>query len=263
MNNPFLTQPAGNIPNRRIAEALLPQAPKPQVGSGLNAISEALVARGVRPQSRFNDAQAFDVADLDAFKLMQLNPQYGDAVEADVNTTEGKTLSLLRRMMLADAALEDPRLGSALTEWDQNIASKLGSVGRLYTNDEFELGNLMASEFANAVIRNDSGAQAPEPEVKRYMQMYFPQPGEQESQLQAKKTLRREIIRSLQQALGGDAAPAVRQLVEEMQALRQQADVPDGSLTGDAPTATQTTPSQQPDQDGWREVNGVRIRVKQ
>lgn len=188
----------------------------------------------LRPQQNFNDAAAFRTADLDAFKMMQLQPEYGPAVEADVNTTEGGRLALLRRMMFADATLEDPRLAQAMTKMDQSVAGRLGALGRLYTSDEFELGKLMSEQFANAVLRNDSGAAAPDSEVRRYAEQYFPLPNDSPSQLQAKKALRREVIRSMVQALGGDAAPAAQQVMDEINALKGQADVPDGSLTGGA-----------------------------
>lgn len=187
----------------------------------------------LKPESRFDDARAYQTADLDAFKLMELQPKYEAPVEADVNTTEGGRLSLLRRMMFADAALEDPRLAKAMTKLDQRIASKFGALGRLYTSDEFQLGDLMSEQFANAVLRNDSGAQAPEPEVQRYARQYFPLPNENEGQLKAKAALRREVIRSMQQALGGDASPAMQQVVAEIEELKRLADVPDGSLTGE------------------------------
>jgi hypothetical protein len=210
----------------------------------------------LQPEPRFDDANARRMAELDAFRLMDLQPQYGNAVEADINTTEGGRLSLLRRMMFADAALEDPRLAESMTKMDQSIAGRLGALGRLYTSDEFELGKLMSEQFANAVLRNDSGAQAPDSEVQRYMQQYFPLPNDSPSQLRAKAALRREVIRSVVQALGGDASPAARQVIEEINQLRNQADVPDGSLGGNP------APSSEADADGWKTVNGVRIRVK-
>jgi hypothetical protein len=208
--------------------------------------------------SSFNDAAQYQTADLDAFKLMELDPQYGETAEADINTTEGQRIALLRRMAFADMALEDPRLSEAMTKLDQSVAGEFGAVGRLWTGREYELGRLMADQFANAVLRNDSGAQAPEPEVQRYISQYFPLPNEGPEQLSAKSALRREVIRSLEQALGGDAAPAVAQLRAEMEQLRQQADVPDGSLTGSRPA-----PAPVPSGDGWQEINGVRVRVKQ
>lgn len=188
--------------------------------------------RGMIDESRFDDARQTKVADLDAFKLMQLQPEYGDAVDADVNATEGQRINFLRRMMFANAALEDPRLSKAMTRLDYDLAGNLGAIGRLYTPDEFELGKLMAEQFANANLRNESGAAIPDNEVKRSIQQYFPLPNETDQQLQAKAALRREVIRSLEQALGGDAAPVVQQIREEINELRRQADVPDGSLTG-------------------------------
>lgn len=180
----------------------------------------------------FDDARSYKTAELDAFKMMQLKPEYGALPEADINTTEGGKLSLLRRMMFADAALEDPRLAKSMTRMDNNIAGKMGAVGRYYTDDDYELGRLMAETFSNAVLRNDSGAQAPEPEVQRYTRQFFPQTGETDQQLAAKASLRRETIRSLMQSLGGDPAPVVQQIVQEIEELKRQADVPDGSLMG-------------------------------
>lgn len=184
-------------------------------------------------QSRFDDANAYRVADLDAHKLMSLKPEYEDAVEADINTSEGQRIALLRRMMFADLALEDPSLAEAMTRWDNAIAGKMGALGRLYTGDDFELGRLMAEQFANAVLRNDSGAQAPESEVQRYARQFFPLVNEGDSELRAKKAMRRETIRALEQALGGDAAPAVKQLKQEIEMLRKMADVPTGDEISD------------------------------
>lgn len=178
--------------------------------------------------SRFDDANAYQTAELSAKKLMQLEPEYAAPVEADINTTEGQRLAYLRRMMFADLALQDPKLAESMTRMDNSIASRFGALGRLYTDDDFELGKLMSEQFANAVLRNDSGAAAPTEEVRRYAGQYFPQPNEGPSELAAKKAMRREVMRSLMQALGGDAAPAVKQLQEEMEMLRQQADVPEG-----------------------------------
>lgn len=184
----------------------------------------AMVGDAPQAQSRFMDDQAFQAADVDAFKLMQLSPEYAEPVEADLNTTEGQRIALLRRMMFSDLALEDPRLTEAMTRGDNNLAKKFGALGRLYTDDEFEMGSLMAEQFANAVLRNDSGAAAPDSEVQRYAGQYFPQSFEGENQLNAKKALRREMIRSMTQALGGDAAPAVQQMRQEIEELRKQAD---------------------------------------
>ena len=210
----------------------------------------------LQPQTSFDDSRAFQTADLDAHRMMELQPNYGAPAEADLNTTEGGRLALLRRMMFADAALEDPRLAQAMTRLDNNIAGRLGALGRLYTDENFELGNLMSETFANAVLRNDSGAQAPEPEVQRYARQYFPLPNEGPQELQAKRALRRETIRALQQALGGDARPAVQQVIAEIDELKRLADVPDGTFDG-----TAAAPSA--DGDGWTEINGIRVRVKQ
>lgn len=203
----------------------------------------------MQPKTAFVPGAERQMAELDAFKMMQLQPQYGDTVEADLNATEGGKLSLLRRMMFADAALEDPRLADAMTRFDNNLAGGMGALGRLYTNDNYELGRLMADQFANAVLRNDSGAQAPEPEVQRYIRQFFPLSGETQEQLKAKAATRRETIRSLQQALGGDAAPAVKQLREEIDALRRAADVPDGFLKGKGPGVQQPPQQDISDED--------------
>lgn len=210
----------------------------------------------LQPMSRFDDANAYQVADLDAFKMMQIDPQYDAPVANDANSTEARRLQLLRRAMFADAALEDPRLAKAMTRLDNSIAGKLGALGRLYTNDEYELGRLMAEQFSSAILRGDSGAQTPEPEVQRYIRQYFPLPNETEEQIQAKKAMRREEIRALIQSLPDDARPAAEQIQQEIEMLKQQADVPDGSLTGEAPKVEDAG-------DGWKVVNGVKIRIKQ
>jgi hypothetical protein len=180
------------------------------------------------PNTSFNDAAAQQMADLDAFKMMQQQPEYS-AEPSDQKLTEGqaKTLSYLRRAMFADAAMQDPRLARAMTRMDNKIAGSLGAFGRLYTNDEYELGNLMAEQFASAILRRDSGAQTPEPEVRRYMRQFFPLPNETEEQLQAKAALRREEIRGLQMALG-NASGLGTQIQEEIQQLIDASQADDG-----------------------------------
>lgn len=220
------------------------------------------------PRGRFFDIdgrapsmgfEPYQTADLDAFKLMQIEPDYAPPVANDANSTEARRLQLLRRAMFADAALEDPRLAKAMTRLDNGIAGKLGAVGRMYTGDDYELGRLMAEQFASAILRGDSGAQTPEPEVRRYIRQYFPLPNETDEQIQAKKAMRREEIRALIQSLPDDARPAAEQIQQEIEMLKQQADVPDGSLTGRVRSAQPA----QADADGWQTINGVRIRVKQ
>lgn len=226
--------------------------------------AEAIMPEGydpremIGPQSSFDDSRAYRTADLDAFKLMKLQPQYEELAPNDANSNEARRLQLLRRAMFADAALEDPRLGQAMTRIDNSVASNFGALGRLYTDDNYELGRLMAEQFASAILRGDSGAETPEPEVQRYVRQYFPLPNETPEQVQAKKAMRREEIRALIQSLPDDARPVAEQIQREIDALRQQADVPDGSLTGGA-TAQPPAPAAA---DGWTEVNGVRIRVK-
>ncbi len=169
--------------------------------------------------SRFNDAAAYRTADLDAFKMMRQQPQYEQPVESDVNTTEGQRIAYLRRAMFADAAMQDPRLARAMTRLDNNIAGNLGALGRLYTNDEFELGKLMSEQFASAILRRDSGAATPDSEVARYTRQYFPLSNETPEQIGAKSALRREEIRALEQSLGGDAAPVVQQIRKEIEEI--------------------------------------------
>lgn len=209
------------------ANGFVPEAPMdPREGMQFEAQAN--------PQSRFDDARSYQTADLDAFKMMQIDPQYGDIVEHEANSTEGRKLQLLRRAMFADAALEDPRLAKAMTRMDNNVAGRLGAVGRLYTDDNYELGKLMAEQFSSAILRGDSGAATPDNEVARYMRQYFPLPNETNEQLAAKKAMRREEIRALMQSLPADARPAAQQIEQEIEMLRQQSDVPDGSLMGNA-----------------------------
>jgi hypothetical protein len=61
--------------------------------------------------------------------------------------------------------------------------------------------------FVNAVLRSDSGANAPDQEVLRYVQQFFPQPGETEpAVLEAKRRLRLQAIEGLR-ATAGKLAP--------------------------------------------------------
>lgn len=271
---PFIEKPDGHMqapePNDRLRDELGPelfqqyqQMTPQQRQDFMNDPANGFVPpapsdprRGMQfdANNRFDDARSYQTADLDAFKMMQLDPEYQPVVEHDANTTEARRLQLLRRAMFADAALEDPRLAKAMTRMDNNIAGNLGALGRMYTDDDYELGRLMAEQFASAVLRGDSGAQTPEPEVRRYIKQYFPLTGETDEQIKAKKAMRREEIRAMIQSLPADARPAAEQIQQEIEELKRQADVPDGSLTGD---------TSKTDEDGWQTINGVRVRVKQ
>jgi hypothetical protein len=172
----------------------------------------------LQPQSRFDDSNAYQTAELDAFKLMQQKPEYTAADIEGQKLTEGqaKTLAYLRRAMFADAAMSDPRLAKAMTSVTNNLAGDFGgAIGRMYTNDDYELGRLMAEQFSSAILRRDSGAATPDPEVARYMKQYFPMSNETDEQLAAKSALRREEIRALQMALG-NAAPLGLQIEKEI-----------------------------------------------
>lgn len=246
-------------------EATMP--PIPDIAPPQNIPPDYNPLQDEDPRGRFFDIdgrapamgfEPYQTADIDAFRLMQIEPDYAPPVANDANSTEARRLQLLRRAMFADAALEDPRLAKAMTRLDNSIAGRLGAVGRMYTGDDYELGRLMAEQFASAILRGDSGAQTPEPEVQRYIRQYFPLPNETDEQIQAKKAMRREEIRALIQSLPDDARPAAEQIQQEIEMLKQQADVPDGSLTGG-----NFAPAPAPSADGWQTINGVRVRVKQ
>lgn len=172
------------------------------------------------PEDSFLPGAEYQTAELDAYKMMQQRPQYDASTIPANKLTEGqaKTLAYLRRAMFANAAMKDPRLAKAMTRMDNNAAGALGAVGRLYTDDDYELGRLMAEQFASAILRRDSGAQTPEPEVQRYMRQYFPLSNETDEQLAAKEALRGEEIRALQMSLG-NAAPLGAQIQAEIDAL--------------------------------------------
>lgn len=167
----------------------------------------------IGPQSSFTGGD-FQVAELDAHKFLAQQPEYEAVADGKVNASNAKNIAYLRRAMFADAAMQDPKLLEAMTRMDNSIAGSFGALGRLYTDKDYEVGRLMAEQFASAILRRDSGAATPDQEVARYTRQYFPLPNETEGELAAKKSLRREEIRGLQQALGGEDTSGIVSQIE-------------------------------------------------
>lgn len=182
------------------------------------------------PNNSFT-GQDVDVADgaMDIYKFINQTPQYDLSGLVDANGQpikltgdQSKLIGFLRKAMFADAMLEDPDLANSMTSMTNNLAGNFGALGRLYTGDDYELGQLASETFSNAILRKESGAATPTDEIARYNARYFPRANETPEILNAKKALRREEIRALEMALGS-AAPIGELIREEIEALRKGA----------------------------------------
>lgn len=102
-------------------------------------------------------------------------------------------------------------------------------------------------EFAQAILRSDSGSNAPEPEVERLVSTYFPNAGETDPTVIANyAAARMEALRALRSKAGrlGAGLPEYTPPADEPAAT----DTPDGAQTEDAPKV---------DKDGFGLLTGT------
>lgn len=137
---------------------------------------------------------------------------YGDA---KLNENQSKSIIYYRRGYGANNALNDPKLESALTEFDDRFAGNFGSLGRWYQSEDYQVADRAAREFLAAILRKDTGAAITSQEFDLYGPMYLPLPGDKPAVLSAKKKAREEALTAIEMGLG-TAAPLAGMVRDEL-----------------------------------------------
>lgn len=151
----------------------------------------------LQPQSRFDDANAVQVADASG------ELPYGDA---KLTGDQSKAIAYYRRGFGANQVLSDPTMGEALTQFTDTFAGNFGGFGRMFQDADYQVAKRAADEFLAAILRKDTGAAITNEEFKLYGPMYLPMPGDKPELLEAKAKARQEALTAIEMGLG-TAAP--------------------------------------------------------
>jgi hypothetical protein len=88
----------------------------------------------------------------------------------------------------------------------EGIAAKTGWFGNYIRTEEGQRYQGLARQWAEGVLRIQTGAAATQPEIERVMETYFPVPGDTENTVRQKSQQRDAFARSLVVASGGNLA---------------------------------------------------------
>jgi hypothetical protein len=117
-----------------------------------------------------------------------------EASEKPLTEGERKAAVLLEIAEPSAAALDDFDAPNRLEQY----AGQRGVNEAV--NAHAQVLNMHSLAVADAYIRLTSGANAPEPEVKRAMQMIVPRSGDSKALLQQKREMRQRMVRALRRA---------------------------------------------------------------
>lgn len=125
-------------------------------------------------------------------------------------TADQRTASTYANRATTSGAVID-KLGSAGTDWYGTAAGRIPFVGNGVQGAKFPNNQQLEQaerDFANAVLRRESGAVISDQEFESAKQQYFPQPGDTEATLKQKAVSRANAVRGLQGSAGPAYTPA-------------------------------------------------------
>jgi len=123
-------------------------------------------------------------------------------VDGGQKLTEGqaKDVAFLSRGSLANDALTN--IEGALTQLDQNIAAKFGTVGSFYTSPEYKQAKNAAEDFLTVILRRDTGAAVTPQEFEYYGDILLPGPNDDPATVAAKRQRRQDALDAIYIGLG-------------------------------------------------------------
>ena len=86
----------------------------------------------------------------------------------------------------------------------EGVAARTGWIGNYFRTEEGQRYQGLARQWAEGVLRIQTGAAATQPEIERVMETYFPVPGDTENTVRQKSQQRDAFARSLVVASGGN-----------------------------------------------------------
>jgi hypothetical protein len=171
---------------------------------------QAAVARG---QATGKTLRPEIQAELDSYASQGLlgASSSGGAGKPATREGEDKANAFLIRALGANRGYENTGLGArslvgqALADSTPNALNVLpGFVGN---SDARQVADTTQDEFVAATLRQDSGAAIPDDELQRQKRIYFPQPGDSEAALNAKRQARLRAIQGLVASAGRAVSP--------------------------------------------------------
>lgn len=140
-----------------------------------------------------------------------------DVGSEDVQMPEGKTKTAFNASRMTGALSYTEELEG--TGFDPSLAKPGGATWQ----EDSRAYNAAASEWADAMIRQTTGAAATKEEVDRNVQTYFAQPGDTIRVRQQKAEMRKRVTRDLLSLGGSDVAkalPATKKSFAETESLK-------------------------------------------
>jgi hypothetical protein len=191
---------------RKMSEAIVADRYKQQFETKAPMKSDfvTLVGPDGKQSRSFDLASPEDVAA--ARKLMGQGWTERQAAGTTVNVGEKMTEGQRRLMTLYPAIKQAgglaERYEGALTDATGNILSSLGDIGRALQSSEYLQGDQARLQWTSNVMYALSGAQSPEPEVRRNMGIYWPQYGDPPAVIAQKARGRQQLENALKASLG-------------------------------------------------------------
>jgi hypothetical protein len=198
-----------------------------------------LVAPDGKQSKSFDLANPSDVAAV--HKAMQEGWTERQGAGININTGEKMTEGQRRLMTLYPAIKQAgglaERYEGALTDATGNILSNLGDIGRALQSSEYLQGDQARLQWTSNVMYALSGAQSPEPEVRRNMGIYWPQYGDPPAVIAQKARGRQQMENALKASLGplGETAEGVviPQQLQSGSTVDDPAQIPEGATVSD------------------------------
>lgn len=236
-----------------------PRYQAPQVGAPIFTVPQRpeAIAQERRAQEAASRASAQDVREA------PLAPLRAQKLQQDINKdklTEGvpqgaeysfKSLGFLDKGIYALRQYEKsktaPRslVGTAMQVRYPNLTNQLD-------DPKMQVSEAMKSAFVKAILRAESGAAIPEPELAAYIGDYFPRPGASKDEIDAKRGLRisglETLYRTAQSAMTPEDRAELRAAIDELKGEQNGFAAPSagiGVLSRDTPQSYRFSPEQE------------------
>jgi len=156
----------------------------------------------------------------------------GSPKKENLTETQAKTVKFMQRAVVASSQLGDASILAGLVD---TAKGKLPVGGNYWVSPEYQKAQNAAFTWAQAVLRDESGAVLGAGEIANKMKAYFPQPGDNEQTIRDKAFRRKAEEETFYHALG-DRKKVIDDWREERKGRRVPTDdsgkptVPEGTL---------------------------------
>ena len=156
----------------------------------------------------------------------------GSPKKENLTETQAKTVKFMQRAVIASSQLGDASVLAGLVD---TAKGKIPIGGNYWVSPEYQKAQNAAFTWAQAVLRDESGAVLSPSEIANKMKAYFPQPGDKEQAIRDKAFRRKAEEETFYHALG-DRKKVIDDWREERKGRRVPTDesgkptLPEGTL---------------------------------